>query len=210
MVNLVKRVCNPHVANMPLFSSAILYSRIRLQNPAFDYLYLAYYSYIHLNECPMTKLSIFLLLLLAIAGCNVSKTTTAQAEHAKTAIVKEKWHWNNAQKQNESAGYAQVVRVGNTLYISGIPTSDLSSKGVANVYKALGDCLKAFGASSKNVVKETLYTTDIETMKKCNDPRKKFYKGDYPAASWVQVSRLYEPEAKLEVELIAVLLGDEK
>ena len=124
----------------------------------------------------------------------------------KKAIVKEKWHWGNEKKQNENAGYAQVVKVGNTLYISGVPTGDLSPDGIAKVYKALEESLKAFGASYKDVVKETLYTTDIETMKKYNDVRKEFYQGDYPAASWVQVSRLYEPNAKLEVDLIAQII----
>ena len=42
-------------------------------------------------------------------------------------------------------------------------------------------------------------------MKKYNDSRKVFYKNDFPAATWVQVSRLYMSEAKLEVELIAHL-----
>lgn len=141
-------------------------------------------------------------------GCkntNSAKTQPGRSGYKETPAIKEKWHWGNPQKQNESAGYAQVVRTGNTLYISGIPTSDLSPDGVAKVYKALGECLTAFGASPENVVKETLFTTDIEAMKKCNDPRKEFYKGDYPAASWMQVSRLYEANAKLEVELIAVL-----
>jgi enamine deaminase RidA (YjgF/YER057c/UK114 family) len=31
------------------------------------------------------------------------------------------------------------------------------------------------------------------------------YKGDYPAATWVQISRLYMPDAKLEIEVIAHL-----
>jgi enamine deaminase RidA (YjgF/YER057c/UK114 family) len=55
------------------------------------------------------------------------------------------------------------------------------------------------------VVKENLYTTDIEAMKKYNDVRKAFYKGDFPAATWVQISRLYMADAKLEIELIAHL-----
>jgi enamine deaminase RidA (YjgF/YER057c/UK114 family) len=65
--------------------------------------------------------------------------------------------------------------------------------------------LKSFGATFQHVVKENLYTTDIEAMKQFNDSRKVFYKNDYPAATWVQVSRLYMAEAKLEVELIAHL-----
>jgi len=38
-----------------------------------------------------------------------------------------------------------------------------------------------------------------------NRSAKEFYKGDFPAATWMQVSRLYEAEAKLEVDLIAQL-----
>jgi 2-iminobutanoate/2-iminopropanoate deaminase len=161
----------------------------------------------------MIKLKIlfgFALLIFANAGCknnNDSIKQVNQTGHKNKAAIKEKWHWGNAQKQNESAGYAQVVKVGNTLYISGIPTADLSLKGVAEVYKALDKCLHVYGATSKDVIKETLYTTDIETMKKCNGARKEFYKGDFPAATWVQVSRLYEPDAELEVELIAQLKG---
>ncbi|MCF0055266.1 RidA family protein [Dyadobacter sp. CY356] len=145
--------------------------------------------------------------LFTIAGCKKDVYRVQQQKPANkgTGIVKEKWHWDNDKKQNENAGYAQVVRVGNTLYISGIPAADLTPDGITRLYNDLEKCLNTFGATSKNVVKETLYTTDIEAMKKYNDARKAFYKGDYPAASWVQISRLYEADAKLEVELIAEL-----
>ena len=147
-----------------------------------------------------------------IAGCSNrsdTKNHVKSPEHNKSATIKEKWHWGNAKRQNESAGYAQVVKAGNTLYISGIPTADLSLKGVVEVYKSLDKCLHAYGATSKDVVKENLYTTDIESMKKFNSARKEFYKGDFPAATWVQVSRLYEADARLEIELIALVPGKE-
>ncbi|MCC8407830.1 RidA family protein [Mucilaginibacter sp. UR6-1] len=150
----------------------------------------------------------FTVLLFAGMGCknkSDSNNNTRRSAYKTADTLKQKWHWDNQHKQNESAGYAQVVKTGNTIYISGVPTSDLSPKGIAGVYKTLEKCLHAFGASPKNVVKETLYTTDIETMKKYNEQRKQFYKGDFPAATWVQVSRLYEADAKLEVELIARL-----
>jgi hypothetical protein len=40
--------------------------------------------------------------------------------------------------------------------------------------------LKSFGASFQNVVKENLYTTDIEAMKKYNNSRKYFTKTTFP------------------------------
>ena len=121
-------------------------------------------------------------------------------------IKKEKWHWNNNKmRQDTTAGYCQVLKVDNVLYISGAVTTDLSPKGIQAVYTDLKASLASFGATFQHVVKENLYTTDIEAMKKYNDVRKKFYNNDFPAATWIQVQRLYMSDAKLEVELIAHL-----
>lgn len=123
----------------------------------------------------------------------------------KNEITKEKWHWDKKLKQDTTAGYVQVLKVDNILYISGAVSTDVTPDGITQVYSALERSLKSFGASFQNVVKENLYTTDIEAMKKYNSSRKAFYKGDFPAATWIQVARLYMPEAKLEVELVAHL-----
>lgn len=120
-------------------------------------------------------------------------------------IKKEKWHWGNALQQDTSAGYVQVVKVENVLYISGAVARDVTPEGITRVYQALESSLKSFGATFQNVVKENLYTTDMEAMKRYNDARKVFYKGDFPAATWMGVLRLFMADAKLEVELIAHL-----
>jgi enamine deaminase RidA (YjgF/YER057c/UK114 family) len=122
-----------------------------------------------------------------------------------STIKKEKWHWDRPARQDTTAGYVQVLKVENVLYISGAVTTEVTPKGIQQVYQALEKSLNSFGATFQNVVKENLYTTDIEAMKKYNSTRKAFYNGDFPAATWIQVSRLYMSEAKLEVELIAHL-----
>jgi enamine deaminase RidA (YjgF/YER057c/UK114 family) len=120
-------------------------------------------------------------------------------------IKKEKWHWDQPLRQDTSAGYVQTVKVDNVLYISGAVARDVTPEGITRVYQALEKSLKAFGATFQNVVKENLYTTDLEAMKKYNEARKVFYKGDFPAATWVQIARLFMHDARLEVELIAHL-----
>lgn len=120
-------------------------------------------------------------------------------------IRKEKFHWNAA--QDTAAGYAQAVKVDNVIYISGTVALQVNPDGIRQLYAGLEKTLQHFGATFQNVVKENLYTTDIEAMKKYNEVRKTFYKGDFPAATWVQVSRLYMHEARLEVELVAHLPG---
>lgn len=119
-------------------------------------------------------------------------------------IKKEKYNWGVG-TQDTTAGYAQAVRVDNVIYISGTVARDVTQEGIKRVYDALERTLKNYGASFQNVVKENLYTTDIEAMKKYNDTRKAYYKGDFPAATWIQVPRLYMADARLEIELIAHL-----
>ena len=138
---------------------------------------------------------------LAIFFFLLSGNSSAQDNNIK----KEKWHWGNALQQDTSAGYVQVVKVDNVLYISGAVAKDVTPEGITRVYQALERSLKSFGAGFQNVVKENLYTTDMEAMKTHNAARKVFYKGDFPAATWMGVSRLFMADAKLEVELIAHL-----
>lgn len=139
--------------------------------------------------------------LLTLLGALTASVCFSQSH----TIPKEKWHWDNPSKQDTLAGYAQVLRVDNILYISGAVTTKLTPEGIREVYQALEKSLQSNGATFQNVVKENVYTTDIETLKTYNSVRKAFYKRDFPAATWVEVSRLYMKDAKLEVELIAHL-----
>ncbi len=119
-------------------------------------------------------------------------------------INKEKFNWGNG-TQDTTAGYAQAIKVDNVIYISGTVARDVTPEGIKRVYDNLERTLKAYGATFQNVVKENLYTTDIEAMKRYNDTRKAYYKGDFPAATWIQVPRLFMADARLEIELIAHL-----
>lgn len=117
---------------------------------------------------------------------------------------KQKFHFS---EQGETkAGYTQAVKVGNTLYISGVPGIDPDmGVSIKQVYDGLQKTLAHYGATFQNVVKENLYTTDIEAVKKNNEVRKAYYQGDFPAATWLQIDRLYMSQANLEVDLVAIL-----
>ena len=119
-------------------------------------------------------------------------------------IQKQKFNWGRGD-QDTTAGYAQAVKVDNVIYISGTVARDVTPEGIKRVYEALEKTLQHYGATFQNVVKENLYTTDMEAMKRYNDARKVFYKGDFLAATWVQIPRLYMADVRLEIELIAYL-----
>ena len=127
----------------------------------------------------------------------------AQSGH----ITKKKFYGGKFNQQDSSIGYTEAVLVDNVLYISGWLDKGTIAEQLQGIYTNLGKILKAYGATYQNVVKETLFTIDMEAVKSNNEVRKVFYKGDYPAATWVQISRLYDgrSDAQIEVELIAHL-----
>jgi len=120
-------------------------------------------------------------------------------------IIKKKFYDGKFNEQDTSVGYTEAVLVDNFLYISGSVGKGSITDQLREIYTDLGNILKAYGATYHNVVKETLYTTDIDAVKNNNYVRKIFYDGDYPAATWVQISRLFSarPDTQIEVELIA-------
>jgi 2-iminobutanoate/2-iminopropanoate deaminase len=113
--------------------------------------------------------------------------------------------------------YAQVAKAGNTLYISGcvswdadgniIGAGDMKAQ-VAAVYTDLKEILAANGATFLHVIKETVFTTDMEALEANNDVRIKFYKDANsapPASTWIGCTCLAAPELMLEIECIAVV-----
>ena len=120
-------------------------------------------------------------------------------------LTKKKYYDQQFNNQDTTFGYTEAVLVDNVLYISGSVSKGNIAEQLKGIYTDLGNILKAYGATYQNVVKETLYTTEMEEVKKNLDVRKSFYNNDFPAATWIQVSRLLSgrKDAQIEVELIA-------
>jgi len=110
--------------------------------------------------------------------------------------------------------YSQAIRKGSFLFLSGqIPldpaTMTLVGSSAAEqaeqVMKNLAAVLAAAGASFGDVVKTTIFLTDLEDFGAVNAVYGKRFEGmDPPARSTVQVSRLPR-DVKVEIDLIAVL-----
>ena len=104
----------------------------------------------------------------------------------------------------DDIGYRQAVRVGQMLYISGSAAGGEMPDAIRGAYGFLEKTLKAHGLTFKNVVKENIYTTNLDALKANQAVRRAFYGKDFPAATWVQVARLYNPDQVIEVEVIAM------
>ncbi len=129
----------------------------------------------------------------------------AAPAHAPAPVVpvpaKEKFHLG---PWEDEIGYAQAVRVGNTLYISGSVGAGEMPAAIKSAYGELERSLAAYHLTFAHVVKENVYATNLDEFIKHKDLRRAYYGSDFPAATWVQVSRLYQPKFVLEVEVVAV------
>jgi 2-iminobutanoate/2-iminopropanoate deaminase len=108
--------------------------------------------------------------------------------------------------------YNQAVLHGNTLYISGQicldpATGELKNKDIQaethQVMHNLRAILSAAGLTFNNVVKTTIFLTDMHQFSEVNEVYGKYFEGDFPARETVQVSAL--PKfVNLEISMIAV------
>ena len=132
-----------------------------------------------------------LLLAIAIGGCATTGSPVANSCYHRNAAAE------------TDIGYCQAVRSGNTLYISGTVGQGEMPAAVRSVYERLQKTLEANGLKFSDVVKENVYTTNLDAFEQSKAIRKEFYGSSFPAATWVQVQRLFSPTLVLEVELTA-------
>ena len=112
-------------------------------------------------------------------------------------------------------GYSHVVAFsGNMIIVSGqVPLDgqgtlvgkDDPPAQVTQVFENLATALTAAGARMDQVVKMTVFLTDITDLQVFRDVRNQYFAPDAPPASTlVQVSRLVNPDFRVEVEALAV------
>lgn len=110
--------------------------------------------------------------------------------------------------------YADAVRAGGLLFVSGCVPVDAEGNLVGGkdvvaqaerVFENIGTVLAAAGSRPDDVVKVTIFVTDIEDRPKINPVRQAFFGETRPASTLVEISRLAIPGAKVEVEAVAIL-----
>jgi 2-iminobutanoate/2-iminopropanoate deaminase len=112
--------------------------------------------------------------------------------------------------------YCDAVQFGNLLFISGIGPIDAKLNVVGGddvvaqaeaVFSAMEKVLKAAGASFADVLKVTVFLTDVNDRAKINPVRQRFFGAARPASTLIEVSRLAIPGMKIEVEAVVGLPG---
>jgi 2-iminobutanoate/2-iminopropanoate deaminase len=114
--------------------------------------------------------------------------------------------------------YSQAVRVGSTVYCSGqipldpktgqIISGDISAQ-IRRVLDNVAAVLKAEGLTFENIVKTTIFLTNLGDFQSVNEIYGSYFTSQPPARSTVQVSALPKG-ANIEIEVIAVAGNDEQ
>ncbi len=106
---------------------------------------------------------------------------------------------------------SQGIRFGDLLFISGQAGYDAAGHIVQGGFRAQGEqtfanlrrALEAGGSTLADVVKVTIFLTNMGDFSNVVELRRKFFTSPYPADSIVEVNALYAPETMIEIEAIA-------
>jgi len=102
--------------------------------------------------------------------------------------------------------WSNCLVVGGIAYFAGAtapaagPDEYAQAKGIFTKIKHL---VEAAGGSMADIVKVTIFVTDIKEREKVWQARREFFTGNFPASTLVQVAALATPALKVEINAVA-------
>ncbi len=108
--------------------------------------------------------------------------------------------------------YTDAVRFGDLVYVSGCGPIDADGNVVGEgdvvvqtrqVLSNLLDILRAAGGDMSDVLKVTVFLTNIDDRKAINTVRQEFFGDAKPASTLIEVSALAYPKMLVEIEAVA-------
>ena len=108
--------------------------------------------------------------------------------------------------------YTDAVRFGDLLFISGVGPLDAELKVVGGddvaaqceqVFCNMGAILEAAGLDFADILRVTVYLTEVDDRSKINPVRQRFFGTSRPASTLFGVAQLAIPGMKIEIEAVA-------
>jgi 2-iminobutanoate/2-iminopropanoate deaminase len=108
---------------------------------------------------------------------------------------------------------SQGIKFGNLVFISGQAGSGDDGQIVDGGFRAQGEqafanlkrALTAGGSSLNDVIKVTIFVTDMGHFQDVVELRRQFFSAPYPADTIAEIKALYDPRAMIEIEAIAAV-----
>ena len=107
--------------------------------------------------------------------------------------------------------WSNCLVVDGVAYIAGMVSRGSDGKVVAGdeyeqakmIFLKIKHLVEAAGGAMADVVKVTIFVTDITQREKVWRARREFFTGNFPASTLVQIAALAEPSLKVEIEAVA-------
>lgn len=101
---------------------------------------------------------------------------------------------------------------GDHVYIAGMVARDASGRIAGDLYQQsvrifekIRDLMEAAGGKMDDVIKVTIFVTDIRRREEVWRARKEFFTGDFPCSTLVEVRALASPEVLVEIEAVGFI-----
>ncbi len=104
--------------------------------------------------------------------------------------------------------WSNCLVAGGIAYIAGMTARGSDAAGdeygqAKAIFTKIRSLVEAAGGTMADVVKVTIFVTDISQREKVWQARREFFAGDFPASTLVQVAALADPSLKVEIEAVA-------
>lgn len=115
-----------------------------------------------------------------------------------------------------SYSHGYVVEIGDTKLIfttgqialdksGNVVHPDNAAKQTEFIFESLNKILQKAGASLDDVVKATIFVTDMDDFAEISKIRNQYFKNSEPVSTLVEVKKLVKDGCKVEIEVIAVV-----
>ena len=146
------------------------------------------------------SMGITLLLVFMYQSVALAQETKITQKQIKTATA------------SDNSPFSQGIEVNGLLFLSGtlgfdatgaLAGSDVVSQ-LTQIVANISEVLKEAGCTINDVVKATVFLTDMKNYSAMNEAYLKLFRAPYPARTCVEVSALPREGALIEVEVVAV------
>jgi 2-iminobutanoate/2-iminopropanoate deaminase len=100
--------------------------------------------------------------------------------------------------------WSNCLVAGGVAYLAGMTArGDDEYAQTKAIFTKIRHMVEAAGGGMADIVKVTIFVTDISQREKVWQARREFFTGNFPASTLVQVAALADPSLKVEIEAVA-------
>lgn len=126
--------------------------------------------------------------------------------------MSERRHASGSAPWEATYGYSRAVRVGNEIHVSGTTAVDDDGRLVGagdpyrqtrRIFEIVEGALRQLGGELTDVVRTRAYVTSIDDFEEIARAHRETFAAIRPAATLVEISRLIDPQMRVEIEVEA-------